>query len=212
MVADCPTSTALDMLAGSDPTPHHTRAETWIKVASGRRFYPYAPRLVDIRIHDIAHSLAKLERFNGHLEDIDTLYSVGQHSCHVHDLVVNPRAKFWALMHDSPEYVIGDKSSPLKEWDPEYRKLEENLASAIRERFQIPYDAEIHRAVKDVDNWIGFQEGKQKLFNSEVEVWQAQVTRPTSFQREDFAFPVWTARRARDEFLDRFFMLTQGVV
>lgn len=190
-------------------TPPHPRNDSWIKVASGRRFYPFAPRLEDIRINDIAHALAKLERFNGHLEDIDIDYVVAQHSCHVCDLVEAPRAKFWALMHDAPEAYIGDMCSPIKEWMPDFCQMEKVLAEAIIERFGIPFDREIYDAVKQVDNWIGFQEGKQKLYNSEVEVWQAKITRPTTFQHDDFVFPVWSKRQARDEFLDRFFYVSK---
>lgn len=204
MVAD----NAALMLA-ENLTPPHPRDASWIKVSTGRRFYPFAPKLIDIRINDIAHSLAKLERFNGHLEDIDVLYAVGQHSCHVHDLVPNPRAKFWALMHDAAEAYIGDMCSPIKEWMPDFRAMEKRLQEAIIERFEIPFDNEIYDAVKQVDHWIGFQEGAQKLNNPEVHTWQAQITRPTSFKHDTFEFPVWTPRRTRDEFLGRFFDLTQ---
>lgn len=180
------------------------KEDSWIKTYTGRRFYPFAPRVEDIDIDDIAHPLAKAGRFSGHLTDIDWLYTVGQHSCHVHDLVKSPRAKFWALMHDAPEAYIGDMASPIKWFFPDFDAMEDVLAAKIIKRFNIPFDSDIEHEVKQVDNWIGFQEGEQMLHNSEVEVWQAQIVRPTTFKGDKMVFPKWTPRQTRKEFLERF--------
>lgn len=186
------------------------KEDSWIKTYTGKRFYPFAPRLEDIRIMDIAHSLAQSARFNGHLQNLDITYSVGQHSCHVHDLV-SPRAKPWALMHDAAEAYIGDMASPIKWFFPDFCAMEDKIAAVIIERFNIPHSADIEHEVKQVDNWIVFEEGRQKLHNSEVETWQAKVMRPTTFQHDTFDFPDWTARQTRDEFLSRFAALKMEI-
>jgi hypothetical protein len=187
----------------------HAKEDSWIKTYTGHRFYPFAPRLEDIKIEGIAHSLAKQTRFTGHLEDIDFLYSVGQHSCHVHDLVKPPKAKFWALMHDAPETWIGDMASPIKWFFPDFVEMEDKIAEKVRERFAIPYDEEIEDAVKQVDNWICFEEARQGLRDPELDVWQARAIRPTTYANDSFVFPKWTMRRARDEFRKRFDALYQ---
>lgn len=188
--------------------PAHAKEDSWIKTFTGRRFYPFNPHPEDIDIMDIAHALSMQCRFSGHLIQF---YSVAQHSCSAHDLIAaaSPRAKFWALMHDSTETYIGDMASPIKWFFPDYSEMEDLLALRIIERFQIPYDQDIEHEVKQVDNWLVFQEGHLLLRNAETEVWQARTQRPTTFEHVPLdRIPLWTPMQARYEFLNRFHALT----
>jgi 5'-deoxynucleotidase YfbR-like HD superfamily hydrolase len=111
---------------------------------SGRRLDLLDPSPLDIEIEDIAHGLARVARWNGQTSG-DHAFSVAQHSLlveHVHRLQ-NPDAmpleRLATLLHDAPEYVIGDLISPFKAViDVAYREVEERLHRAVRLRFGLP--------------------------------------------------------------------------
>jgi len=109
------------------------RKGDWIQTYTGGKFYPLDPRPEEIYIEDIAHSLARTCRFNGHGQ---AFYSVAQHSCIVSSQVPAPD-KLWGLLHDSAEAYIGDMVSPLKNL-PEftfYREIEKNILFAVADKF-----------------------------------------------------------------------------
>ncbi|TDL79440.1 HD family hydrolase [Palleronia sediminis] len=119
---------------------------------SGRRLDLLDPTPVDIEIEDIAHGLAFVARWNGQTRG-DFAYSVAEHSLLVEALFARidpaapPRWRLAALLHDAPEYVIGDMISPVKAAvGPGYGALDARLAAAIRLRFGLP--AEIPQTVK----------------------------------------------------------------
>jgi 5'-deoxynucleotidase YfbR-like HD superfamily hydrolase len=108
---------------------------------SGRRLDLLEPSPLDIEIEDIAHGLARVARWNGQTKG-EHAFSVAQHSVLVERLVMelNPRlsgqARLMALLHDSPEYVVGDLISPFKAAvGINYKALEERLQMAIHLRF-----------------------------------------------------------------------------
>jgi len=126
---------------------------------SGRRLDLLDPTPVDIEIEDIAHGLAFVARWNGQTFG-DWPYSVAEHSLLVADLFqrLNPSAPSkWtlaALLHDAPEYVIGDMISPVKAAvGPGYGELDARLTSAIHIRFGLPavIPANIKRMIKKSD-------------------------------------------------------------
>ena len=124
----------------------------WQRMLSGRRLDLLDPTPVDIEVEDIAHGLAFVARWNGQTIG-DFAYSVAEHSLLVTDIFVaqNPAAPVkWqlaALLHDAPEYVIGDMISPVKAAvGPGYEVLDDRLMSAIHMRFGLP--AQIPVAVK----------------------------------------------------------------
>ena len=96
-----------------------TQPRAWQRMLSGRRLDLLDPTPVDIEIEDIAHGLAFVARWNGQTKG-DYAYSVAEHSLLVTDIFArqNPKAPVkWqlaALLHDAPEYVIGDMISPVK--------------------------------------------------------------------------------------------------
>jgi len=129
-----------------------TPARAWQRMLSGRRLDLLDPTPVDIEIEDIAHGLAFVARWNGQTHG-DYAYSVAEHSLLVEALytrmVPKPPVKWQlaALLHDAPEYVIGDMISPVKAAvGPGYGALDDRLTAAIHLRFGLP--ATIPTAVK----------------------------------------------------------------
>lgn len=124
----------------------------WQRMLSGRRLDLLDPTPMDIEVEDIAHGLAFVARWNGQTVG-DFAYSVAEHSLLVTDIFtsMNPNAPVkWqlaALLHDAPEYVIGDMISPVKAAvGPGYEVLDDRLMAAIHIRFGLP--AQIPVAVK----------------------------------------------------------------
>ncbi|PTX02992.1 HD domain-containing protein [Pararhodobacter aggregans] len=128
------------------------QARAWQRMLSGRRLDLLDPTPLDIELEDIAHGLAFVARWNGQTTG-DWPYSVAEHSLLVETLVTRldpgfaPRWRLAALLHDAPEYVIGDMISPVKAAvGPGYGALDARLTAAIHLRFGLP--AEIPKSVK----------------------------------------------------------------
>ncbi|MFC3170052.1 HD domain-containing protein [Paracoccus fontiphilus] len=116
----------------------------WQRMLSGRRLDLLDPTPLDIEITDIAHGLAFVARWNGQTQG-DWPYSVAEHSLLVEDILVRlypgieTRWRLAALLHDAPEYVIGDMISPVKAaLGAEYGRMDERLTAAIHRRFGLP--------------------------------------------------------------------------
>ncbi len=119
---------------------------------SGRRLDLLDPTPVDIEIEDIAHGLAFVARWNGQTKG-DFPYSVAEHSLLVEEIFgrmmpdTPAKWRLAALLHDAPEYVIGDMISPVKAAvGPGYGALDDRLAAAVHIRFGLP--ASIPQAIK----------------------------------------------------------------
>ena len=130
----------------------------WQRMLSGRRLDLLDPTPVDIEIEDIAHGLAFVARWNGQTHG-DFPYSVAEHSLLVEQIYtrLNPSAparwQMAALLHDGPEYVIGDMISPVKAAvGPGYGALDERLTAAIHLRFGLPavLPAPVKKAIKGI--------------------------------------------------------------
>jgi 5'-deoxynucleotidase YfbR-like HD superfamily hydrolase len=110
---------------------------------SGRRLDLLDPSPLDVEIEDIAHGLARVARWNGQTSG-DWPFSVAEHSLLVEDIFgrlgpCTPAERLAALLHDAPEYVIGDMISPFKAaLGLDYRAFEDRLAAAIHIRFGLP--------------------------------------------------------------------------
>jgi len=133
---------------------------------SGRRLDLIDPSPLDIEIADIAHGLARVARWNGQTEGPE-IFSVAQHSLLVEALFCAGRAeatraeKLVALLHDAPEYVIGDMISPFKaQVGGEYKVIEHRLFGAILLRFGLPaaVSAELTKAIKAADHEAAYHE------------------------------------------------------
>lgn len=158
---------------------HPPRA--WQRMLSGRRLDLLDPTPMDIEIEDIAHGLAFVARWNGQTAG-DYPYSVAEHSLLVEEIygrLVPDASTKWrlaALLHDAPEYVIGDMISPVKAAvGPDYGALDDRLSAAIHLRFGLPgllpktVKAKIKRADK-ISAWLeatqlaGFAEAEADRF------------------------------------------------
>jgi 5'-deoxynucleotidase YfbR-like HD superfamily hydrolase len=141
----------------------------WQRMLSGRRLDLLDPSPMDIEIEDIAHGLARVARWNGQTIG-DHPFSVAQHSVVVEEILahiqpgVAARWRLAALLHDAPEYVIGDMISPFKAaLGLDYRSFEDRLESAIHIRFGLPahVPAEIKRLIKQADRACAYFEATQ---------------------------------------------------
>lgn len=138
----------------------------WQRMLSGRRLDLLDPTPMDIEIEDIAHGLAFVARWNGQTHG-DFPYSVAEHSLLVEHLYrrMNPSAPVtWqlaALLHDAPEYVIGDMISPVKSAiGPSYGELDQRLTAAIHIRFGLPavLPKTVKIAIKKADKVSAYME------------------------------------------------------
>lgn len=136
---------------------------------SGRRLDLLDPTPMDIEIEDIAHGLAFVARWNGQTMG-EFAYSVAEHSVLVEQLysAANPNAPVkWqlaALLHDAPEYVIGDMISPVKNAvGPGYAVLDDRLAAAIHIRFGLPaaIPVAVKKQIKKADKLSAWLEATQ---------------------------------------------------
>lgn len=119
-----------------------TRNGDWFQTFTGRKFYVFDPRIDDIDLEDIAHSLANTCRFNGHTR---MFYSVAQHSIHVCNIFgklvegtefeENYRAYLCALLHDATEAYVGDLIRPIKRSLPDYKVAERNIWTCVLKKY-----------------------------------------------------------------------------
>ncbi len=146
-----------------------TQPRAWQRMLSGRRLDLLDPTPMDIEIEDIAHGLAFVARWNGQTKG-DFAYSVAEHSLLVTDIFAQqyPKAPVkWqlaALLHDAPEYVIGDMISPVKAAiGAGYGTLDDRLTAAIHLRFGLPAQipATVKRQIKKADKLSAWLEAVQ---------------------------------------------------
>ena len=134
-------------------------ARAWQRMLSGRRLDLLDPTPVDIEIQDIAHGLSFVARWNGQTNG-DFPYSVAEHSLLVERIFseLNPNsnseARLTALLHDAPEYVLGDLISPVKAAvGYGYENLDDKLTAAIHRRFGLPakVSPQLKKKIKKAD-------------------------------------------------------------
>lgn len=120
----------------------------WMQTYTGRAFWPLAPCAEDVDPADIAHALALLCRYGGH---VNRFYSVAEH-CVLMSQAVAPENALWALLHDATEAYMGDMVRPIKRAMPAYATAEDRLMAVICDRFGLGYDCPAE--VKAADNRI----------------------------------------------------------
>lgn len=130
-----------------------------ITTASGRLVDPFDPDPCQFHITDIAHALARMPRFGGHLQ---RAWTVAQHSLAVCDLVPEEH-KLGALLHDSSEAYLMDIPKPIKKRLPEYERVETVLMHALAKRFGFAFP--LHKEVKEADQYMLFVERQQYLLS-----------------------------------------------
>jgi uncharacterized protein len=138
----------------------------WQRMLSGRRLDLIDPSPLDVEISDIAHGLARVARWNGQTKGPE-IFSVAQHSLLVEALFAagepapSGKARLAALLHDAPEYVIGDMISPFKAAiGGDYKRIEERLKRAIHIRFGLTSEppVDLNRSIKIADRASAYLE------------------------------------------------------
>ncbi len=187
-----------------------SRPRAWQRMLSGRRLDLLEPSPLDIEIADIAHGLARVARWNGQTKGPHA-FSVAQHSVLVERLVadLSPRlsqkARLMALLHDAPEYVVGDLISPFKAAiGISYKDLELKLQAAIHLRFALPALVPKPLAVlfKKADHLSAYFEATQ-LAGFEEPVARKLFGAPPAGLKPPRLVPLPTAE-AQEQFLERF--------
>jgi 5'-deoxynucleotidase YfbR-like HD superfamily hydrolase len=144
-------------------------ARAWQRMLSGRRLDLLDPSPLDVEIEDVAHGLARVARWNGQTRG-PAIFSVAQHSILVAAIadLIEPRlprrARLMTLLHDAPEYVVGDMISPFKAVvGHEYRAVEARLLAAIQIRFGLPAEQpeETKALIKRADRIAAFLEATE---------------------------------------------------
>jgi 5'-deoxynucleotidase YfbR-like HD superfamily hydrolase len=195
------------------PAGNPVSTRVWQRMLSGRRLNLIDPSPLDIEIADIAHGLARVARWNGQTSG-PNIFSVAQHTLLV-EAVMREQApridvawRLAALLHDAPEYVIGDMISPFKAvLGEDYKAVEKRLLSAIHIRFGLPavLADKITHAIKAADKGAAYLEATElagfasaeakRLFGRDPELSPAT--------REDYLTP-WSAAKAEKRYLARF--------
>ena len=187
----------------------------WQRMLSGRRVDLLDPSPVDIEIEDIAHGLSRVARWNGQTLGARA-FSVAQHCVLVERLAttfkpeLDRRWRLAALLHDAPEYVIGDMISPFKAaLGLDYKDFERRLEAAIHIRFGLPpaLPKWVEKLIKRADKASAFIEATRLAGFDHAEA--ARIFgRPRGLKgahvEELLNLTPWPAERAREEFLRRF--------
>ena len=183
----------------------------WQRMLSGRRLDLLDPSPLDIEISDIAHGLARVARWNGQTRG-DHAYSVAQHSLLVEQIFreQNPDAslqhQLLALLHDAPEYVIGDMISPFKAvMGGAYKQIEARLETAIHLRFSLPatVPATLKKAIKKADIVSAYFEATELAGFSASEASEF-FGRPRGFHAGHFDLSPRPTAEIEQAFINRF--------
>jgi 5'-nucleotidase len=185
----------------------------WQRMLSGRRLDLLDPSPLDIEIEDIAHGLARVARWNGQTGG-SHIYSVAQHSLLVEALArarvprLEVSRRLVILLHDAPEYVIGDMISPFKAVIGDaYKAIEQRLLAAIHLRFGLPPKSapELEQLIKSADRQAGFLEAT-RLAGFDPNEARRFFGRPPKFSaamERDYLKP-WPVETAQARYLERF--------
>jgi uncharacterized protein len=192
--------------------PRDEAPRAWQRMLSGRRLDLLDPSPLDIEIEDIAHGLARVARWNGQTKG-PHVFSVAQHSLLVDTIAealqpaLSPQARLAVMLHDAPEYVIGDIISPFKAvLGDSYKGIERRLLAAIHLRFGLPATtarpvatltktADRAAAFLEATRLAGFEHGEAlRIFGRPAAVPAAA----------DGLLAPWTADEAKARYLHRF--------
>jgi 5'-deoxynucleotidase YfbR-like HD superfamily hydrolase len=206
--AGCKTAKIKTNMAAAGTAPR-----AWQRMLSGRRLDLLDPSPLDIEIEDIAHGLARVARWNGQTHG-DHIFSVAQHTLLTEEIARrrtgrrDRRLALALLLHDAPEYVVGDMISPFKVViGGAYKAVENRLLDAIHVRFGLPRDlpAEIAAIIKMADRGAAFLEATTLAGFSSAEARRFFGSRPTlpAAVEKDYLTP-WPAETAKRRFLQQF--------
>ncbi|MGH6924798.1 MAG: YfbR-like 5'-deoxynucleotidase [Propylenella sp.] len=193
----------------------------WQRMLSGRRLDLLDPSPLDIEIEDIAHGLARVARWNGQTSG-DHAFSVAQHSLLVERMLglqqpdASSRDRLATLLHDAPEYVIGDMISPFKAViDTAYREVEARLGIAVRLRFGLPatLPPAMRQRIKRADQAAAYWEAVRLAGFADAEA-KRYFGQPGKIGLEAIAtfLDPWPAKRAETGYLKAFGRMAAATV
>ena len=183
----------------------------WQRMLSGRRLDLLDPSPLDIEISDIAHGLARVARWNGQTRG-DHAFSVAQHSLLVEALFgelqpdASANARLAALLHDAPEYVIGDMISAFKSVvGGGSKEVEGRLQRAIHLRFALPAElgATLRTNIKRADQIAAYFEATV-LAGFSMEEASRYFGRPRGFDASRFDLTSRAPNKVQKSFVARF--------
>jgi 5'-deoxynucleotidase YfbR-like HD superfamily hydrolase len=195
------------------------RNRAWQRMLSGRRLDLLDPSPLDVELDDIAHGLARVARWNGQTKGAH-IFSVAQHSLLVEAVAraktpgLDTRARIALLLHDAPEYVIGDMISPFKAViGDSYKAVEHRLLGAIHLRFGLPAKvpdtmtamikaADRAAAYLEATKLAGFADDEARKFFGQPPKFSAAIER-------DYLTP-WTAGVAEKSYRERMAKLLRA--
>ena len=210
----------MDLGARVARNSNSTRA--WQRMLSGRRLDLLDPSPMDVELTDIAHGLARVARWNGQTRG-DYPFSVAQHSVLVLELFTaqspdaDATARLYALLHDAPEYVMGDIISPFKAaMGGNYKEVENRLLGAINLHFGLSAaaPASLQARIKKADKEAAYHEAVQ-LAGFEVEEARRFFGEPAlaafELERFDELIRPWPTGEAHDRFVNAVDMLADAI-
>lgn len=181
--------------------------EPWIETVSGIRFYFLEPQPDQIKITDIAHALSNNCRFVGQCRKF---YSVAEHSWHVARMLdgCSLSVQLSGLLHDASEAYITDVASPVKQYMPEYVKMEDVIMEAVANKYGFEYP--LHPAVKQCDLAMLSNEAHHLLVSqgNDWDMWRFRKRPPV---QEPYKPIGMSPDTAREVFLDKFTELSLAI-
>ena len=201
------------------PAKRASAPRAWQRMLSGRRLDLLDPSPLDVEVEDISHGLARVARWNGQTKGAH-IFSVAQHALLVEALAraktprLDAAGRRAVLLHDAPEYVIGDMISPFKAViGDSYKAVERRLLAAIHLRFGLPAKlpeqlialikaADRSAAYLEATRLAGFAEDEARRFFGPPPKFSATIER-------DYLTP-WPASAAETRFKERFAKLLRG--
>lgn len=149
--------------------------KSWVITLSGNRFNILDPQPEQVKIEDIASSLARQARFNGHTR---FFYSVGQHSCLGAEVSPTKDIAIQMLFHDATEAYIGDLVSPVKALLPDFEIIESRIHWAISQKFNLEFP--MPKIVKQIDRRLLATEVRD-LITKDLKSWNIKEDEPFDF-------------------------------
>ena len=189
----------------------------WQRMLSGRKLDILSPSPFDIEIEDIALGLSRVTRWNGQTTG-KYPYSVAQHSILVEELFnneypyLNKKWNLAALLHDAPEYVIGDLITPFKyALNNSYRYVEDNLMKAIFLRFGLPaiLPKHIETKIRRIDKALAWFEAIDLAGYKEKEA--SQIIKKPNLNFERKIIVALSAKDVEKKFLKKFHTIISGL-
>ena len=201
------------------PARPRNAPRAWQRMLSGRRLDLLDPSPLDVEMEDIAHGLARVARWNGQTSG-EHIFSVAQHVLLVEALArakvprLDARGRLATLLHDAPEYVVGDMISPFKAViGDSYKAVEHRLLAAIHLRFGLPAKLPdtLQASIKAADRAAAYLEATRLAGFADTEA-RKFFGQPPKFSlslERDYLTP-WPAGTAERQYRERIEKLLRG--